>query len=50
MINTPVNSLIELRQQLQLLVVDNNKKVFVGFDGFVDKIKKAVGQSSESRK
>ena len=45
MINAPVNSLIELRQQLQHLVVDNNKKVFVGFDGFVDKIKKAVKEN-----
>jgi hypothetical protein len=47
MINTPINSLIELRQQLQHLVVDKNKKVFVGFDGFVDKIRNAVRQKSD---
>jgi len=48
MIKTSIAALTELRQQLQQIVVANDKKVFVGFDGFVDKIKKVVRQSSDS--
>jgi hypothetical protein len=47
MTNTSIASLIELRQQLLQLTVHEHKKVFVGFDGFVDRIKKAVRQKGD---
>lgn len=45
MTTTTTTALQELQQQLRIVLKGFiNKKVFVGFDGFVDKIKKAVKQ------
>jgi hypothetical protein len=39
-----ISTLLELQQRLSLFKAPIDKKVFVGFDGFVDAIKKAVKQ------
>lgn len=47
---TEISALAELQQQLRLLGnTTPEKKVFVGFDGFVDKIKKAVKEKRNTR-
>ncbi len=44
MSTTTTSALLELQQRLSMLKPPIDKKVFVGFDGFVDTIKKAVKQ------
>src|SRR5688572_15955150 len=47
---TTITALSELRQQLSMMhKAKIAKKVFVGFDGFVDKIKKAVKQKENQQ-
>jgi len=41
---TRISVLGELQQKLRIMTGTKSKKVFVGFDGFVDKIKKAIKQ------
>ncbi|MCD9015138.1 hypothetical protein [Parachryseolinea silvisoli] len=50
MTNTDVLSLRDLQQQIRLqLLYPLERKVFVGFDGFIDKIKKAVKERQNTR-
>jgi hypothetical protein len=50
MTTTTIPALLELQQQLSIVLKSSiDKKVFVGFDGFVDKIKKAVKQKQNLR-
>lgn len=46
---TDISALNELQQLLRSSDKSSNKKVFVGFDGFVDKIKKAVREKQNTR-
>ena len=45
---TQISALAELQQLLRSSAHTSGKKVFVGFDGFVDKIKKAVKEKQNS--
>ncbi len=47
--STNISALAELRQLLKSSDGTPNKKVFAGFDGFVDKIKKAVKEKQNTR-
>ncbi len=47
---TAASDLLALQQQLKLMQASTiSKKIFVGFDGFVDKIKKAVKERHNTR-
>ncbi|HEY0742717.1 MAG TPA: hypothetical protein VGD40_14710 [Chryseosolibacter sp.] len=46
---TDISTLVELRKLISSIERVSRKKVFVGFDGFVDKIKKAVKEKQNTR-
>jgi hypothetical protein len=46
---TEISALLEIQKLLRSSARTSDKKVFVGFDGFVDKIKKAVREKQNTR-